>query len=234
MRAVFLSMAALALSACGNIYSPLSPNPQPTPVPHIKPYGSLDDFEDQNTTNDFGKQNAIWTDSLGSSMFADHSASGSTLTAGTAGYAVRLYGMMKKNIDYNPPNNLWPYTVYEMDIAFGSGRDITAFAPLKRLAFHYKASAGDVGKQHRVTVTHYPITDYSWYYYTFTPTNTNWNELKVYFPTAAGTPKLAQTWGVPVPWANVQPKVTTVTFMPFSSNSADLNYDFTIDDVRFE
>lgn len=169
---------------------------------------------------------------------------GNTLPGGTAGHAVELKGTMQQNINW--PNGGYPYCFLNMAMS-AYGTNVTSMAPLGQLVFAYKASAGDVGQQHRMVIQNYPITNYNWYLVTFTPQDTNWHWATGYFPIPKNSGVPTNTWNSfvfatgffmpnppPPPWLQVETAVTDVYVMPFSGASSAFTFDFTIDDVRFQ
>jgi hypothetical protein len=269
--------AILFVAGCGKVFSPLNTS---QPSEKITRYpGLVDDFEGGTSVNNFGQENQAETDNFvndplipntppGPSTMTVLNAPGSTLPGGTPGNALRLMGTVLANVGWNQPgpgntytSNNFPFAFFEMNINYPGGINITSMAPKRQLYFSYKASAGDIGQVHRVTIMNTNIAtplNYEFYICTFSPTNTNWTPQVINFPPQAFTsnPCLGPNssgsqpnyfWpaifygtcsgggGLPawVSWDYVQTHTTAILFQPFNG-STPFTYDFSIDDVRFQ
>ncbi len=115
--------------------------------------------------------------------------------------------------------------------AQGPSTDVTPYAPGQELTFDY--SSASPGTSYTVALITPYVTDYGYYQYSFTPADSAWHTLSVYFPTAGMSPAFAQ----PV-WAGAQTfdatRVGAVQFEVNASTSATTPYDLRVDNVKFQ
>ena len=163
-----------------------------------------------------------WTASSGT-------APGSNANGPASNYCGRFNGSLAPS--GGPP---YAYAVMELYLVAngwlgGGGKiDITPYAPNQRLVFDYKA--GTSGVTYGVQILTQNVPDYTFFEYDWTPSDTNWHTMIVYFPTAAFSPKLARPNGT-YPWDPTQ--AGDVIFRTVSQPTA-VNYDLSIDNVRFD
>ena len=114
-----------------------------------------------------------------------------------------------------------------------SSVNIESVSPNKRLVFDYKAGAASVGQTMIVQLITQDITDFSYWNYIFTPADTNWHTLIIYFPDAAFSPKFSRPWGTPAvePWEPAQ--ASGIEIGPTSPSSAE-SYDIKVDNLWFD
>lgn len=123
-----------------------------------------------------------------------------------------------------------PYAVGLMRLnAAGTAVDLGAISTNQSMKFSYKANVANI--PYRIRIASPAITDYDFYHFDFTPTDTNWHEQVIYFP---GTAPVAQCfaqggWGAAVPWATVVSQIVSVDLMVYTPGG----YDICIDDVDF-
>jgi hypothetical protein len=109
--------------------------------------------------------------------------------------------------------------------------DVTAYAPNQRITFDYKATvAGGMSYIMQFVQEDFPSGNYGYYEYTWTPADTSWHTVSVYFPTGSGTPKLTLPGTGP---AFNPAKAGELEFGPTWHASAT-PYDITIDNIRFD
>lgn len=229
----FWTLAPYGGCSCYNA-NPLQPSAGSTgPAPLVKT-PKLIDFETSTTTNLWGGSVTAVANGTGSvpshsSNITYATASGSTLTGGTSGTSAWLSGTMGQDGA--------PYDAYaQFDLNLGAPpTDLATYAPTHALSFSFKANAASVGKQVYVNFIDTTITDYCWYRFIWTPSNTAWKRYTVYFPGGAGPLFFAQpSWGTPRPWPSVEPNVTHVMFQPVAGASSALPFDYQIDDITFQ
>ena len=215
----------------------------PVPSPTFGTGTMIMDFENNSAANvdnaPFAQSVSTGLDSLGSSIlphpWAPNSGSGPGSNAGGASslYAGCFSGSLIQQV---PATNTYPYAVMELLLApsgWGNGGgkvNVTPLAPGNRLIFDYKA--GTAGIQYSIQIITQNISDYSFYEYFFTPSNTSWNTQAVYFPGSAFSPQFSKTWGMAAPWDPTQ--VGEILVRPVPSNGGPVNFDLCIDNLRFD
>jgi hypothetical protein len=209
----------------------------------------VDDFEDANGTNELGGGFAASADAL-SSINYSFNASGSTLPGGSPGSAMRIYGV--KNGVADPDMNGWPYV--EASLALGSSFNIDAKAPSGKIVFSYKAAAGSIGMRHEVRLRDSVTSQYDYYRAIFTPLDGNWTSLTIYLP-GAGSGQNHDSTGPKCPgvsgnefarpcwtnfattqsdWSSIKINLVDLVIAPVGPTAATVNYDLSVDDIRFE
>lgn len=230
--------AAVNYDLCiDNLTFAVSAAPTPVATPTFGTGTMIADFED-NFANDvtlapFGQSVSTGSGSGGVISPSPWDASSGTAPgANSSSYAGCISGSLPTQV----PPTTYPYAVMELLLAasgWGNGGgsvNITPYAPSKRIIFDYKAAAA--GVQYSIQLVTQDITDYGFYEYFFTPANTGWNTLVVYFPDSPYTPRLAQSFGTPKTWA---PNLAgEIIIRPVPQNSGPVNFGLCIDNLRFD
>jgi hypothetical protein len=175
----------------------------------------------------------IGTDEWGGTMSASdidatstitgYQGAGSTLPGGTSLGSFCINGSIGAGVN--------PYAVGIMRLnAAGTAVNISTASTNQSVKFSYKANTL---KTFRIRVTSPSITDYDYYHFDITPTDTAWHEQVIYFPgTAPAAQCFAQGgWGAAIPWATVAADVISMDIMVFDPAGA---YDVCIDDFNFD
>lgn len=207
-----------------------TPSNTPTPTPNLDLLASYEPpYEVTNTLWVTGTASVeTGVDALGSSIALTLGA-GSTLTGGSPGQSACISGQIVSTGN--------PYCVLYNDCLAGGinslGMDILPKAPNQSLAFSYKASAVSVNQSFLVQLASHNVTDGGYYRYEFSPTDTAWHKLVIYFPGSAGTPLFAQpSWAAVQPWATTADEIQSVLFEPLPGAGSQ-NYSICFDDVDF-
>lgn len=126
----------------------------------------------------------------------------------------------------------WPWVSYQFNLGAVAGTDVnvSAYATNHGIKFDFKAAAAGVA--YRVRVKQQDVTDSGFYGYTFTPSDTAWHTLTVYFPGyGGGQPEFAQpSWAAAQPFGTV---MNGIEFIAVGSASAATTYGFCVDNVTF-
>lgn len=129
----------------------------------------------------------------------------------------------------------WPWTSFMIALNSTPGTDvnIAPYVVNNGLTFDYKATVANVGydvrlRQQTVDAT----TGSAPYIYQFTPGDTNWHTLTVYFPgDGNGNPEFAQpSWATAVTFTAM---AYGVEFIPVGSAGGASNYGLCVDNVTF-
>ena len=201
------------------------------PPPHT---GLVTDFE-SNTNNGqtYWNYGRVLTakDCFGSTLNPYPWMSGSGSAPGNGGgFCGRINGVLAQSVGTN-----YPFCQLSLELVpggsgyAGPSTDVTPYSPGRELTFDYASAAPGTG--YTVTLITPYVTDYGYYQYSFTPADTAWHTLTVYFP-GAGTPAFAQP-----AWAAAQTfdatRVGAVNFSVNSSTTGTVPYDLRVDNVSF-
>ncbi len=193
------------------------PIPTPTPTYTAGTSTMIADFEEAGTTgNDktlapFTGEVAFNLDAFGSTItenpWGPNSRDGSGQRIGFLWHGASTAPSCKTARRIIPsPSSAWPSPRRQHVDGWRSGaapagpcyKDVTTYTPNNSITFDYKAGVANV--QYRIAVVMEGVTDYGHYQYIWTPTDTAWHTMTVYFP-GAGSPALSQpTWAAPVTW----------------------------------
>ena len=217
-------------------------DPPPTPTPTATPGGSTTTVVNWEIAGANDKTNSPFTGDVALSI----DPYGSTITEspwgpnsatagggfGTSAYAGCIDGQIMLD---GPPN--YPYAQISLNLLPGGGTsdgtgatiDLTPYTPTNAIQFDYKVSVANVA--YRVALVQSGITDYAHYQYSFTPTDTAWHTMTVYFP-GFGPPELSRPYGGPTP-AFDKTKIGAIQFYPLASASTH-NYGICVDNVLFK
>ena len=151
---------------------------------------------------------------------------------GASNYCGCFSGHMLQQV---PPTYPYAYLGLELtpggSASGGPGVDVTAYSPNQGLQFDYKAAAAGVA--YRVQLATTEVTDSGYYEFDFTPADTAWHTLTVYFP---GQPGATNSFAQPA-WAAQKPfditQVGAVMFSPMVQTSAAVDYSLCVDNVTF-
>jgi hypothetical protein len=130
---------------------------------------------------------------------------------------------------------LWPWSsfMFNLNTTPGMDTDISSYVVNHGLTFNYKATVANVGYRVRLRMQTVDGTSGSApYSYDFTPSDTSWHTLTVYFPgDGLGNAEFAQPG-----WATAAPFTTMcygVEFIPLGNGSSASAYGLCVDDVTF-
>jgi hypothetical protein len=236
--------SAVAYDLCiDNLTFAVSAAPTPAVTPTLGTGTMIQDFED-NLANDttlapFGHE--IVTGFGGSPVsgtvnpnpWAANSgtAPGSNATGPASAYAGCFDGTLPSNT-----NN--PWSVMELRLVangYGNGGgsiNIAPYALSKRLVFDYKAGAA--GITYGVQMVTQNVSDYCFYEYDWTSTDTNWHQMIIYFPdaNASFSPRFTQPgWGTPQSW---RPDLVGEVLFRVAPAAAAQTFSLCIDNLRFD
>lgn len=114
-----------------------------------------------------------------------------------------------------------------------TGVDISPYAMDQVLRFSYRS--GLAGVTYTVSLVSANVADLGYFSYTWVASDTNWRAMAVYFPGAAASPQFTQpAWAAPELWANTVVQVGAVLFGVSGTTTANIPYDLSVDDVRFD
>ena len=206
--------------------TPAPPTATPAPTPALSPVptslianfngGITDVANGGNVQMQFSAANSSISQSAGPS---------SSLSGGT-GSSLHLTGSIGKD------DGTGPFAVAQISIFNGwTWAYIPPAAPDHALTFSYQADAISVGQQLRVSFQ--TGTD-GFYTYVFTPSDTAWHQVTVYFPDVSGpsfTPQFVASAGTPA-WSVGVFDIRSINFDIVASASAAQSFGFSVDDIH--
>jgi hypothetical protein len=155
-------------------------------------------------------------------------------TGNSSSYTACISGLMKAQL---APPYTYAYMAMELTptggVQGGSGAsvDLTSYAVNGGFKFDYRAGAAGIA--YRVKLITPNVTDGGYYQYEWTPTDTVWHTMTVYFPGSQGSSSfvLAQPG-----WAAAKPFVKTAVgafYFEVVQIGTDENYNICIDNIDF-
>jgi hypothetical protein len=234
-----------------------------SPTPVFGPGTWVTDFED-NVHNDrtltpFGQYIDTNCDAYGSTIspLPWTGSSGTNPGSTVSGFPSDLYcaHMVGRLVQQVVATNLFPFAVMELQLApqgyykpDGTGGRFDLYhkpgpaggswTPNKRLIFDYRSQTPGVTfgvqiiQQDMVTAG---VSTYDFYELDWTPIDKAWHTQVVYFPDSPYQPRLIQQYGLPGYFVAWNPAaVGELLYRVVASNTGPVNFDLSLDNIRFD
>jgi hypothetical protein len=206
--------------------TPVPPTSTPAPTTALSPVPTPLIANFNGGITDVANGGNVQMEANSSSSTISQSAGPSSSLSGGTGSSLHLTGSIGRD------DGTGVFAVAQISIFNGwTWAYIPPAAPDHALTFSYQADAISVGQQLRVSFQ--TGTD-GFYSYVFTPTDTAWHQLTVYFPDVSGpsfTPQLVASAGTPA-WSVGVFDIRSINFDIVASASAAQTFGFSVDDIH--
>lgn len=156
---------------------------------------------------------------------------------GSSSYAACMSGTM---VTQSPTASIYPYCFMAFELVLDGSKslanggvdiDPSSYSPNHGIKFDYKAGAA--GVVYHVKLAQTVVTDYGYYEYAWTSTDSAWHTLEIWFPGTPSAPALfAQPgWATPRTWSETA--MGAIIFEPIPQQTGPVNYDICIDNLSF-
>jgi hypothetical protein len=206
--------------------TPAPPTFTPAPTPALSPVPTQLIANFNGGIADVANGGNVQMQASASNSTISQSAGPSSTLSGGTGSSLHLTGSIGRD------DGTGVFAVAQISIFNGwTWAYIPPAAPDHALTFSYQADAISVGQQLRVSFQ--TGTD-GLYSYVFTPTDTAWHQITVYFPDVSGpsfTPQLVASPGTPA-WSVGVFDIRAILFDIVPSTTAAQSFGFSVDDIH--